>query len=48
MLAGTFDDYKGCCMIDMASKLADAAKTRWRRCNRRAAPPGATHHAAAS
>jgi dienelactone hydrolase len=26
MLAGTFDDYKSCCMIDMARKLADAAK----------------------
>ena len=26
VLAGTFDDYKGCCMIDMARKLAGAAK----------------------
>jgi dienelactone hydrolase len=26
MLAGTFDSYKGCCMIDMARKLSEAAK----------------------
>ncbi len=26
MLAGTFDSYKGCCMIDMARKLGEAAK----------------------
>jgi len=26
MMAGTFDNYKGCCVIDMARKLAAAAK----------------------
>lgn len=26
MLAGTFDSYKGCCMIEMARKLGEAAK----------------------
>ena len=26
MMAGTFDNYKGCCMIEMARKLAGAAK----------------------
>lgn len=26
MLAGTFDTYKGCCLIEMARKLAEAAK----------------------
>ena len=26
MMAGTFDNYKGCCMIDMARKLDEAAK----------------------
>ena len=26
MLAGTFDTYKGCCLIDMARKLGEAAK----------------------
>jgi pimeloyl-ACP methyl ester carboxylesterase len=26
MLAGTFDSYKGCCMIDMARKLQEAAR----------------------
>ncbi|MDQ2928899.1 MAG: dienelactone hydrolase family protein [Pseudomonadota bacterium] len=26
MLAGTFDSYKGCCLIDMARKLGEAAK----------------------
>lgn len=26
MLVGTFDSYKGCCVIDMARKLGEAAK----------------------